>query len=99
ATMWVIASHAKVYNDPGSKHYVSDPAALAIAAAIIGGVLSLGFMLIFDTIADTMFYCEVVSKKRKEVGISEDPQQSCFSCGVFGSSSPPAEAQSLLRSK
>eukprot|EP00442_Polarella_glacialis_P028309 CAMPEP_0115116334 /NCGR_PEP_ID=MMETSP0227-20121206/43221_1 /TAXON_ID=89957 /ORGANISM="Polarella glacialis, Strain CCMP 1383" /LENGTH=423 /DNA_ID=CAMNT_0002517167 /DNA_START=157 /DNA_END=1429 /DNA_ORIENTATION=+ len=94
ATMWFIASHAKVYNDPGSKHYVSDPAALAIAAAIIGGVLSLGFMLIFDTIADTMFYCEVVSKKRKEVGISEDPQ-----CGVFGSSSPPAEAQSLLRSK
>lgn len=57
-----------VFNEPSSDHYVSDPVFVSGAAAIVCAVVAVAFVVVFDTVADTVLYCFASEKMRNEDG-------------------------------
>eukprot|EP00931_Biecheleriopsis_adriatica_P102589 TRINITY_DN77534_c0_g1_i1.p1 TRINITY_DN77534_c0_g1~~TRINITY_DN77534_c0_g1_i1.p1 ORF type:complete len:619 (-),score=97.22 TRINITY_DN77534_c0_g1_i1:107-1963(-) len=64
ASTWVIIQSQQRYNDPSSPNYVGDPQSLLILVAVISALVAVPFMHLFDTISDTMVYCNGTSKLR-----------------------------------
>jgi len=53
------------YNDPKSQHYVADWKPVAVAAGIISAVIGANFMVVFDTVGDTILYCYAICERRR----------------------------------
>jgi len=81
-----IASHASPWNDTLSAEYVSNPAALAILSFLIGLVIALCFMLVFDTAWDALLLCTCYDLQDRSSNIpamttkvaAEPPQKTGF---------------------
>ncbi|CAJ1419123.1 unnamed protein product [Effrenium voratum] len=54
---WMLSTSLDRYSNPMSEHYVPDSQMLVILFAIIGAVMAVPFMHLFDTICDTIVYC------------------------------------------
>jgi hypothetical protein len=61
----VMASHISPWNDTYSPDYINDPAALAIIAFVIGAIIAISFMLVFDTAWDSLLLCMCYDLKDK----------------------------------
>jgi len=60
-----------------SPHYIPDPVAVLIVAGLICFMVSVAFMIIFDTVADTILYCFAIEKERRSEGkLSPDTKYS-----------------------
>jgi len=57
AVTWIMCTRVAPFNDEGSQHYVSDPAFVTGASAVICLIVSLAFVVVFDTVSDTILFC------------------------------------------
>jgi hypothetical protein len=53
----IVVSFSWPWNDPLSERYVEDPMVMVAVGALIGGVISFCFCLVFDCAADAMMIC------------------------------------------
>ncbi|CAJ1368462.1 unnamed protein product [Effrenium voratum] len=67
------------FEDRYSPDYVQNPFFLSICGAVVSFVMSFPFMMIFDTVSDTILFCWIVEKNREE----KDPEMTLFqrACG------------------
>jgi len=94
-----IVQNTDAFNSPMSKHYVQDPMVMASCAGVISFFVALCFMLVFDSVADTILVCYAYDlKDRRENPNPESKlpapppaaQQSIFA-SFFGSTQAPAK--------
>merc|ERR1712217_839809 len=102
AVTWYLCRSLPTFSDTNSDHYVSDPVFIACIAAVISAVIAWAFMVVFDTVSDTILYCYAVNMKEDGAheatrGIKEGQEvqpsnaRSCFfGCGRR----PPGAEQS-----
>lgn len=94
---WLLATSVPPLNDASSPEYIANVKSTVIAAGIVGCIVAIPFMHVFDTVADTMFYCDSVEHKRAGAMDDEEGQAggACWNClGPSGSKSA-AKAQEL----
>lgn len=68
--VWLIVTEYSAFSDVASEYYVSDPIVVAGCAGAISFIVAVGFMIVFDTVADTILYCWACDKQRKAKGIN-----------------------------
>eukprot|EP00927_Polykrikos_kofoidii_P008087 TRINITY_DN13345_c0_g2_i1.p1 TRINITY_DN13345_c0_g2~~TRINITY_DN13345_c0_g2_i1.p1 ORF type:complete len:694 (-),score=111.93 TRINITY_DN13345_c0_g2_i1:216-2039(-) len=66
---YLFVTNYEPYMSDSSDLYVSDPQVVAAAAGAVGLVISLCFMMVFDTTADTLLYCFVWNKNQDPAGV------------------------------
>jgi len=64
AATWILVTTVPRYSDSTSSNYVSDPSTAIATTAVIGAVVAIPFMHLFDIIADTMVYCDSIGNSR-----------------------------------
>lgn len=99
---WLLATAVPPFNDASNSAYIANVKSTAIAAGILGCLVAIPFMHVFDTVADTMFYCDSVEHKRASAVDDEEGQNggACWHClGASGAKSAARaqEMRSLLR--
>jgi len=53
----VVVQNAEQFNRPTSRFYIQDPMVCAAMAGVICFIVALGFMIVFDSVSDTMIIC------------------------------------------
>ena len=77
--IWLVTRSFDRYSKPDSAQFVSDPESTALAAALVGGLMSLCFLHHFQTITDTIAYCRGL--QRHVAKYAEDPEdERCCEC-------------------
>jgi len=91
-----VVQNSEVFSSPNSEHYIEDPMVLNICAAIISFIVALCFMLVFDSVADTMLICLAYDlKDRREnphpvIKSAPEPQQQSVFASFFGTKAEEA---------
>lgn len=62
----LIVQNAEVFNRPTSRYYVQDPMVCSAMAGVVCWVVALGFMLVFDSISDTMVMCLAYDREEEK---------------------------------
>jgi hypothetical protein len=86
-----IVQNTATFTDPASKYYIQDPMVMAFCAGVVSFFVALCFMLVFDTVADTMLVCLAYDLKDQRENpaplatpkAQQQPQQSVFA-SFFG---------------
>jgi len=55
---YLLICHVSVFTDPSGVHYVMDKVAVLVVAGCLCFMVSYAFMLVYDTVADTILYCK-----------------------------------------
>lgn len=84
-----VVQNTETFSSPTSKYYIQDPMVMAACAGTIAFVVALCFMLVFDSVADTMLLCMAYDLKDQRE--NPFPQQQEMR-------SPPAAHQSIFAS-
>jgi len=63
ASTYVIVRCVPWFADPGQEMYVPNPGAISIVAGIISAGIAWNFMMVFDTVSDTILFCYVIDKQ------------------------------------
>jgi len=63
---WLMLSKVPYFSDPTSHGYVFDPVPLCVIGAVVSAAVIWVFMLVVDTVSDTILYCFVVDRKATE---------------------------------
>jgi len=71
--VYFAATNIDMYTNMESATYVSDPSAVAVVAALICCAVSMPFVLVFSTVADTALFCGALDTLRKPL---EEEQKS-----------------------
>lgn len=61
---WLLCSSLSRYNSVTSEHYVADKRAVMLCSAVVGALLSLPFMHLYDSICDAIIYCKALEARR-----------------------------------
>mmetsp|Transcript_17062 Transcript_17062/g.59722 ORF Transcript_17062/g.59722 Transcript_17062/m.59722 type:complete len:644 (-) Transcript_17062:88-2019(-) len=61
---YMVATNLSQYNDPTQETYVEDPVFLAVVSAVLCFFVSLPFMLVFSSAADTVLFCFALERTR-----------------------------------
>jgi len=59
---WVVVNDDD-FNVPSSEYYVEDPVVMSVLAGMVGFIVSMGFMLSFSAVADSLFLCSVIDEQ------------------------------------
>jgi len=62
---WLLITTVEAFADPKSEHFVPHPEYVAVASAVICAIIGSTFMLMFDTIADTILFCWALDRKER----------------------------------
>jgi len=62
--VYIACKRMPTFSDPQSSLYVEEPKWVAVAAAIVSGVIAASFMVVFDTVGDTILYCFATDERR-----------------------------------
>lgn len=97
----MIIVNVKTFNSPLSKWYIQDPIVMDVCAGVVCFVIALCFMLLFDTVADTMLLClgyDQQDQKANGAGGHQEaakaaPQQSFFASFFSQAPKQPAQGQ------
>jgi len=80
-----IVQNTEAFNSPSSKYYIQDPMVMAACAGVVCFFVALCFMLVFDSVADTMLVCLAYDMKDQRENplpmmpkAAPPPQQSLF---------------------
>lgn len=66
---WFMLNYSALFSNPRSEQYVQDPQVIAVVACIVCALVAMPFTIVFDHVADTMFYCFAIEKRRqRQVG-------------------------------
>lgn len=68
---YLVVEWVPIYSDPESPHYINDRSYVVYAATIISLLVGIAYMVVFDVVTDTMFYCYVIDEHYLE---KEDDQ-------------------------
>merc|ERR1712048_965470 len=63
AVTWCLCRYTFTFGDTSSEHYVSDPVFIAVVSAGISAIIAWAFMVVFDTVTDTILYCFATDTK------------------------------------
>jgi hypothetical protein len=66
--MWILVRNLWWFNNVESSWYVNDPVTVCFLAALVCFVIAVGFMIVFDMVADTVLYCYATELRRKQRG-------------------------------
>jgi hypothetical protein len=66
--VWIMVRTLWWFNNIESKHYIHNPILVCTIAGVICFIVAIGFMLIFDTVADTILFCYATDQMRKKEG-------------------------------
>jgi len=64
AICWFLSTSFGRYSNPLSDHYTPDKQTMVICSAVIGAIMAVPFMHLFDTICDAVVYCNATSSFR-----------------------------------
>lgn len=67
--VWLMIRCLWWFNNVDSSWYVADPIRVCLLAACVCFVIAVGFMLVFDMVADTILYCFATEERRKQRGL------------------------------
>eukprot|EP00746_Dinoflagellata_sp_MGD_P036761 gnl/MRDRNA2_/MRDRNA2_18831_c0_seq1.p1 gnl/MRDRNA2_/MRDRNA2_18831_c0~~gnl/MRDRNA2_/MRDRNA2_18831_c0_seq1.p1 ORF type:complete len:621 (+),score=113.99 gnl/MRDRNA2_/MRDRNA2_18831_c0_seq1:3-1865(+) len=70
---WLCITTREEFTSKESAHYIHEPVVVCVAAGIICGIIAAAFMIVFDTVADTMLYCFAIDSKRKDKEVEYAP--------------------------
>lgn len=73
-TLIILRSNS-VFTDLESEHYVPDPVFVTVFAGILCAIIAVAFMIVFDTVADSVLYCFAIEKKRRAKGMYDPDDQ------------------------
>lgn len=62
---WFLVTTATVFTDPASAHFVGDPLVVVAVAGVVCLLISAGFMVVFDTVADTILFCWSIDREHR----------------------------------
>eukprot|EP00927_Polykrikos_kofoidii_P053095 TRINITY_DN4728_c0_g1_i1.p1 TRINITY_DN4728_c0_g1~~TRINITY_DN4728_c0_g1_i1.p1 ORF type:complete len:664 (+),score=86.66 TRINITY_DN4728_c0_g1_i1:55-2046(+) len=65
---WLLVTDVPYFNDPTQDHYVANPVMTTIVAGIISAAIAWAFMIVFDTVSDTVLYCYATEYRRRQKG-------------------------------
>jgi hypothetical protein len=93
-----VVQNVDTLSSPLSEYYIQDPIVMAACAGVICFIVALGFMLVFDSVADTMLVCLAYDMKdQRENPIpaaqvrAEPPAQQTFFASFFKSKATEAK--------
>mmetsp|Transcript_119518 Transcript_119518/g.372372 ORF Transcript_119518/g.372372 Transcript_119518/m.372372 type:complete len:204 (-) Transcript_119518:347-958(-) len=80
------------YSNEQSLHYIAAPKFVALASMIVSAIIGVNFMLVFDTVGDTILYCFAMDMRRQSLvpqaaygkGDDFDSEDSEEDSGFFG---------------
>jgi len=67
--VWVMVRGLWWFNNVESSRYIHDPIVVSVVAGCICFLVAVCFMVVFDTVADTILYCYATESMRKDKGI------------------------------
>merc|ERR1719440_955071 len=67
--VWLMIRSLWWFNNVDSSWYVADPLKVCFLAAIVCFAIAVGFMIVFDMVADTVLYCFATEERRKQRGL------------------------------
>merc|ERR550525_366494 len=59
-----MTQYVPVFNSRASAHYIEDPKVVSFISGILSGLIGFSFMLVFDTVGDTILYCFATEQRR-----------------------------------
>jgi len=62
---WIMTVNISIFSLPQSAFYIEDPKLVAVIAAVLSGLVGVSFMLVFDTVGDTILYCYASEQRRR----------------------------------
>ena len=62
----IIIKYYPGFEDPYSPDYVQNPFLLSMCGGAVSFIMAFPFMMIFDTVSDTILYAYIVQKMREE---------------------------------
>jgi len=65
ALVWILITSMPTFNTPSSDHFIQDPVMVVIVTAVIVLPIAYCFMIVFDTVADTILYCYATDMKER----------------------------------
>jgi len=70
---WLLLRNMAIFTEPGSQYFVSHPELVAAVGALVGLAVSDAFMVIFETVADSLIICWILDstyRKDNTLGLS-----------------------------
>jgi len=67
--VWCMVRSLWWFNNVDSPHFIEDPVMVCALAACVCLSVSVGFMIVFDMVADCILYCYASEKRRKDRGL------------------------------
>lgn len=64
---FVACKRLDTFSNPESLHYVETPKWVALASMMVCAIIGVSFMLVFDTVGDTILYCFAIDSRRQNV--------------------------------
>jgi len=61
---YIVCSRVPAFTSNESDYFVEYPKVVALASALFNAVIGLSFMLVFDTVGDTILYCFAMDERR-----------------------------------
>ena len=59
AAVWVAMRYLDYFNNPQNTTYIADPMPVLFVTALVCGMVSYAFMMVYDVVADTILYCSI----------------------------------------
>jgi len=66
---WILVRSNDSFSDEKSAQYIPDPVSVCVLASVLCFIVAVCFMVVFDTVSDTMLYCFAVEEQRKQKGM------------------------------
>jgi hypothetical protein len=64
--VWTMVRSMWCFNNVASSWYIHDPIVVCALAGVICFIIAMGFMIVFDMVADTVLYCFATEERRKQ---------------------------------
>jgi len=96
-----IVQNTEAFTSPSSPYYIQDPMVMACCAGVLSFLVALCFMLVFDSVADTMLIClayDLKDQRENPVPLQRaappPPQQSVFA-SFFNTAAAPVSNHAM----
>lgn len=63
--MFLVVHCTSIFKNPMSAYYLPNPGFLILCGTVICAVVAFPFMVLFDTVSDTILFCKIVDDQRK----------------------------------
>eukprot|EP00747_Dinoflagellata_sp_TGD_P186488 gnl/TRDRNA2_/TRDRNA2_43524_c0_seq1.p2 gnl/TRDRNA2_/TRDRNA2_43524_c0~~gnl/TRDRNA2_/TRDRNA2_43524_c0_seq1.p2 ORF type:complete len:709 (-),score=141.28 gnl/TRDRNA2_/TRDRNA2_43524_c0_seq1:113-2131(-) len=64
--VWIMINEVPAFDEISSPQYIEQKEFVAIVSGILSALVAVAFMIVFDTVADTVLYCYATEKRRQK---------------------------------